>query len=279
MALKDEILTQTIVKEEIDAIQENINSDVVSRPDLSELVSVSKTANYKQWIFIVSYISWLFKQLWTEKKAEHQDLIDDNVAPNDRWTAQILKKFQYGDSLVFDENFKPSYALIDEEKQVIKYVSIRSTNGKFKALVAGDDGNGTPIALTNDQVTAADNYLGEYVLGKNGVVESNDADLANINYTLYYTANRPLADIKLDVEAAITTYLATLNFRGQYIQAKLEDAMQGVTNIEYFKKNSVQVKPSTGVYADADITYEPDAGYIQIDPAFPLSTNLSYQAV
>lgn len=279
MSLKEDIQTQTIVKEEIDEIQLNIGSEVDSKPDLSELNSTSKTANYKLWIYVVSYVSWLFKSLWAEKKEEHQTIIDDNVTQNDRWLANLLKDFQYGDPLIFDDNGKPSYAVIDEAKQIIKYVSIRSANGFFKALVAGDDGSENPIVLTNDEINAATSYLNEYILGKNGVIESKSADLAKIYYTIYYDATRELTAIKEDTELAINLYLKGLNFKGEFIQPTLEDNIQTVDRVSYFEATNIEMKKASGTYEGVGVIYNPESGYIKIDPSFPLSTTLTYQPI
>ena len=56
----------------------------------------------------------------------------------------------------------------------------------------------------------------------------------------------------------------------------LIDAVQATEGVRDIDINTLEGKPNAGVYVPIDREYDTSAGYIKIDPAFDLATNLTY---
>lgn len=266
-------------KDRIKEIHSVIHTDVTGDVNLSELDSTSKTAEFSLWESVVTIISYIQEQLFNERKAEVQAIVDENISPNSLWLSHKIKEFQYGDTLQLNDQGKPYYAVIDEGKQIVKYVSIIEENGFYTAKVAKDNA-GDPAVLVTDELNALNTYLNNLVLGNNGLATTKAADIAQVNYTIYYNAIRSEATVRNDVEEAIRSYLAELDFRGNMYLSKLEDAIQKVADVVDFEREGVLARTAESeTFSEVTRKYNPDAGYIEIDPAKQLSETLTFVAV
>lgn len=265
---------------QVKEIFEEINQEIATDATLSDLNSVSKTAKYKLYHYVSAVINWIQQTLWDEKKAQIERIFDERLSQNDFWLSLEIRKFQYGDSLEVDETTgEYGYALIDEDKQIIKRVAVTSASGFYTAKVAKEDGEGDPIPLDAGELQSLTTYLDAIVLGNNGRAISINADRAKIQYKIFYSPVRALDEIKTDVEAAINTYLATLDFKGQYLRWKFEDALQLVDDVEGYERTLTEFRTDAGIFAEIESIYLPSSGYIRIDDDFPLVENLSYVAI
>ena len=67
------------------------------------------------------------------------------------WWINLCKSFQFGGELVYDDNtnnFK--YSVVDIEKQIIKYATIRECNTGIEILVNRADADGLPEKIENE---------------------------------------------------------------------------------------------------------------------------------
>lgn len=265
-------------KSRIREIHTAIHTDVATDVNLAEIDSTSKTSDFSLWESVVAIMSYIQEQLFAERKKEVQAIVDANVSPNALWLSNKIKEFQYGDPLVLNEQGKPYYTVEDASKQIVKHVSIIESNGFYTAKIAKDNA-GVPEALTNPELDALNAYLNLLILGNNGFATSKAADLAQVNYTIYFNALRGEATVRAEVETAIRSYLSELDFNGNMYLSKLEDAIQGVPDVIDFERQGVLVKRASEVdFNQVTRVYNPDSGYLKIDPANDLSATLTFIA-
>jgi hypothetical protein len=110
------------------------------------------------------------------------------------------------------------------------------------------------------------------------LVVSTAPDLLKLIGTVYYDPIFPLAQVTTDVETAVKAYLNNLPFNGVFKINSLIDEVQKVTGIVDFKISTIQGKYGAVPYATILRIYTAQAGYLAIDPAFSLATNLTYSA-
>ncbi len=278
----NEILTEANeAQERVGEIYTLITAEVNADADLSTINSTSKTAEFNLWKFVFSAMSYIQEQIWGEAKAEIQQIVDDGIPGTDRWFQKELLKFQYGDTLTFNNTTaKYSYALIDLTKQIIKRCAVVSNGGLTQIKVATEDGSGNPIALTAPQLTAFASFMRQIQwTGANiGNPISFSSDKLNAPMTVYYNGTVNLDDLKPLVQAAYNLYLTNLLFNGEYKVTAHQDKVQAVANVNDVVMGVVQAKPNAGVYANVNRIYIPVSGYVERDGAIDFDVMITYVA-
>lgn len=278
----NEILTEAnTAQQRLGELYTVITDEVDADADLTDLTSVSKTAEFNLWKYVWSAMAFIQEQLWGERKVEIQTIVDQQIPGTDRWLQKELLKFQYGDSLVFDNaTAKYSYAVIDVTKQIIKRCAVTSAAGVTQIKVAKEDGSGNPVALLSAELTAFTAYVRQIQwAGANiGNPTTANSDKLNAPMTVYYDGTIKIEDIKPLIQAAFNNYLKTLPFNGEYQITSHQDAVQAVAGVNDVVIGTVQAKADGGGYANVDRVHLPIAGYIERDTTIDFDTMITYVA-
>jgi uncharacterized phage protein gp47/JayE len=116
--------------------------------------------------------------------------------------------------------------------------------------------------------------------GSKLAVVSRNADMVRYYIDLYYNPEIELSVVKSAVEKAITDYHKNLNtylnFDGRVDLRQLEDGIQAVPSVVNFSINTAQAKPEGAEYVNFNREYKTIAGYVKIDPDYPLSETINY---
>ena len=99
------------------------------------------------------------------------------------------------------------------------------------------------------------------------------------NANIEYDPIIPLSDFRAQVEDAINTFLKNLPPDGILRLVELEDAIQAVQGFIDIQRGNVEATVAytiTPNYQPVAVNYNTVAGYIKIDPDFPLSSTLTY---
>lgn len=274
--LKEYIELARSAKDDVRIIYEAIEEEVNDDATLANLETVSKTSVEGLWIFVYAFMSWFFQEfVLAPFKIEIQNAIDNNVNPNDRWWAAEVKKFQDGDPLLFDETTKRYYyETIDPFKQIVKFVAIVNQAGLCTIKVA--KANKEP--LTSDELDRLRVFRSEVQPSGANIEEiSIESDKLKAPITVYYNALRTEAFIKPLVEEAITNYLDNLPFNGRFSLTKYKNAIEAVPDVFDIVRGVFEARPDEEVaFSVIEREYDPLAGHIQIDPAFPLDDMIVY---
>lgn len=261
-------------KTEIIEIYKEIDDAVVTAA--IGAASESKVAEFRLWEYIFAALSWLQKELWKEYKAELSGIADAAPTCNAAWFNTEVRKYQHGDELLLNEDTgKYYYAEPDEDLQIITRVAVVDQAGYGVIKVAKDG----PAALTEYELTSFQAFVARIQpFGSNISVISQAADLLKLPITIIYDAIVPLATVETNVQAAINTYLANLDFNGTFYIIRLVDAIQAVTGVVDVIPGTIEAKQDGGAYGEVERKYNPVAGYLAIDGDYDLDDSLTFEA-
>jgi hypothetical protein len=251
---------------------------------LSDVASASKVADWRLWAHIISVAIWVHENLWDIFKAEVDTIVADAIPGTARWLRNQALLFQYGDSLSWIDN-KYQYAVIDTTKQIIKFSAVIETGGQIRLKVAKLVG-GVPTKLNSTELAAFQVYINQIKFaGTNVLIISYDPDLLKITYSVKYDPLVLAPDGSLisdpsifPVENALNAYISGIEWAGIFNFTKATDAIQAASGIVDPVITAAEGKPYAGSYALINQNYESVAGYMQIDPSFPLSSTITYIA-
>jgi hypothetical protein len=262
----------TTIQEQISII----NAAIANEPDLAGLSS----SQVAEWVAIRNVVAaqhTTLRDYFTSYKLELEQKASEAIPGTARWYADRAVEFQYGDSLQVVDG-KVVYPVIDESARVVKYAAItEGLSGTVVIKVA--KGNDVLEKLSNDELVAFTAYIRDIKFaGTKTNIISTDADLIRLNATIYYDGKRVLSEVKAAVEAAINEHLRTVFFDGIFNRNILRDAIESVDSVRAggVDITNLQIKPNAGTYVAVPYSYVPFSGYYNIDPAFPLSTQLTY---
>jgi hypothetical protein len=190
--------------------------------------------------------------------------------------------FHYGDSLTRN-GVQYTYPIITPANQIIERAAVNDVAGQVRIKVAKLSG-GLPIKLTTTELTAFQAYITQIKFaGTNVDVISRAADLLKIAYNVKYdplvlSATGELLSTPgvFPVVDAINAYIQELPFDGILNLTKLTDAIQVAQGVIDPVIQSSEAKFGALAYFPIVDNYNADAGHMLIDPAFPLSTQITY---
>ena len=263
----------------ITEIQDEILAAKAGNTELDVLDSPSMVAIWFVWTYVIAVVIYTHEKLWDIFKLEIEGIKNSSKAGTPLWYVEQAKAFQYGDTVIIDpETFEVTYETIDESKQIVKRAAISSNAGVSTLKVAKEDVSNNPEALSAAELAAFKVYINGNVqfAGAQINIISNPADLLKIAGTIYYNGLLDPSEAQSQSEAAINNYLANLDFDGRFLRNKMIDAIQALGFD--FDVDELEAKFDGGIYANVDRDYNSLSGYIVIDPAFPLSSQLNYVA-
>lgn len=244
---------------------------------LAQLASSSKVAIWRLFIYIVATSIYTFEVLLDRFKVDIEDLAAQSETGTLRWHQERALDFQFGDVLIYEDG-KYKYATIDESLQVVKRCSTAErSNGVVVIKTAKLDGSGLPEPLSAAELAGLEDYFSDIKFAGTFLdIVSFPADDLKLEYNIYYSAQIPLADIQTAVFAAVNAYIEELPFDGVLNINKLTDALQVVEGVvDPFFENA-EAKYGALPYVPFDREYLSNAGYLKIDPAFPLLNTFTF---
>jgi hypothetical protein len=238
---------------------------------LNDLTSSSKVAVWRLWLYTVAVSTHFLEQLWDLYKSEINTKLKAKPG-TEAWLAGEALKFQYGDVLIYNNDGTYGYAEKDDEKQIVKRSAVTTSFNKTIVKVAKLV-NDAPVELNNDELGAFQGYLNEIQYAGTTLIASSTAgDALRIELEVYYNAVIPLATTTANVESAINAYIAELDFAGTFRISTLVDRVQAVEGVIDIVVDQITAKPAGSVHQDVTRVYDPESGYLTIDPQYPLST-------
>ncbi|WP_161947766.1 baseplate J/gp47 family protein [Rufibacter ruber] len=129
--------------------------------------------------------------------------------------------------------------------------------------------NNNLVKLTEAEVNGLKAYIAQIkTAGQKTMVSSLDADQISVNADVYYDPSFLPDTVKTNVITAITTYLKNIDFSGQIIVSRLQDAIQAVEGVKDVQIHNIRTRVSTETAANAEThtrIYDPYAGYVVPD--------------
>lgn len=189
--------------------------------------------------FILAACYHVLEMMFDQHKADVDETISKAVVASVPWYHKMALAFQWGDSLVLNENtLQYEYAVKDESRQVVKYAAVRDMGTNVQILVSGDTG-GRPSALPDDVLTVFREYMNRVkVAGVILNISSRESDRLMIYATItadplvFDEHGRLLRDGSKPVEEAIAEHLKNIVYGGTFNKTRLVDAIQCVEGVE-----------------------------------------------
>ena len=278
----NEINTDKNTYPELQNLQPNIDD---SQNLLDDLASSSKVAFWRLFVWIIASRINDLKELFKQHKNAVEKRSKELVLGNTAWYHREALKFQHGDLLAWDQNtLQYSYPTENLAAKIVKLVSVNEGSNNVVVVKAAKFNGTTPEELTAPELSAFQTYMNRIKFA--GVlieVVSRPADIMKITLKVYFDPLVINSDGSLisdatvfPVEDVINTYLKNLPFDGRFSVTALIDQIQlagGVVNPMF---QSANAKYGSFAYSPITDYYNSNAGYIKIDPAFPLSNSINY---
>lgn len=232
--------------------------------------------------FIVAACCHVLEVVFEEYVKVVDDKVSMAVVASVSWYYKMAKAFQYGDSLVLNEDTQQyGYATIDEGKQVVKYAAVRDRGTSVQILVSGEK-DGKPVALSNSVLTVFKEYMNRVkVAGVVLNISSKESDKLSISATISVDSlvidenGVKLSDGTMPIEEAIENHLKDIQYGGTFNKTKLISAILSVDGVEDVELGTCSYK------RDGDLSWTTLAGnnYIGESGSYipeKLSETLSY---
>ena len=211
----------------------------------------SKVSVENMLMYVVAFVAHTLEVMMDAFRKDVDTQIAQNIVPTVRWYHTQAVAFQYGDQLVYNEEYGHfEYPEVNEDKKLVKYCAVKDRGGSIQVLVSGD-ANGVPSVLSNNVLSAFKSYMNQVkVAGVILDVKSLAADGVRIQADVQVdpqiitTDGVRISDGTKAVEDAINGYLANIIYGGTFNKTKLVDAIQNVEGVVDVTLGKVEVKPS-----------------------------------
>lgn len=289
----------------IDEIHADMVTAKQAETGLSGLTSTSQTAIWNLIFYICAVSIKVIEDLFVVQEDSIEERRLEIPVGVLKWYAAESLIFQYGDNLEFTNTFVDedgetqiligdivTYNPVDTDNRIVDLAAADIVNGII-VIKAAKITTGVAGPLSAPELAAFISYWTEKRFAGSSIsIISNDPDLLKCEYTITYDPQLLASDGSLlsdaasfPVEDAIDAFLQTFqsdNFAGTMQVMKLTDAIQDTTGVLNAVATNIEGKPDGGSYVDilsfTEQTYSANAGYMKIDPSFPLSGTLTYIA-
>ena len=256
-------------------IQAEIITAVQNDTTLSpQLTSISVTAIWRLWTYIVAVSIWTLEVLFDLYRTEITELVASKKPHTLRWYQSKALAYQHGGTLSLANDEYNNTGLTDDqiaEQKIIAEAAVTEVDNILYVKVQKSSGDDlAELDLTETEAFTA--YMTEVKdAGVKMIVRSVPADHLKIEVDVYYDATILSSDgARLDgtastpVQDAAKAFLRELPFDGKYIKAHHVDALQAVEGVIVPEFRLCQTRrdddPS---FANVDVFYDPYSGFLK----------------
>lgn len=268
-------------KDDVKAIREEIYQEQTNDANLNLLNSTSATSIWEMFADIFAFVLYLLSGSWIHYEQRLKTAAATAIAHNMHWYALRATEFQLGDTLV-SENGVVKYPVVDVSKRIIKAAAVKGGPGGSLILKVAKQNGNVLTALSSPELAAFKGYVNGFQdAGVDILVISQNPDVLKLILNIYYDPIVLTSTLQIAVEAAINNYVSNLPFDGTFRITKLVDALQsieGIKDIEVVTCEASYNYTSNPNFTPIPVYYETLAGYMVIDPNYPLSGGINYIA-
>jgi hypothetical protein len=269
----DEIIAEKQALSSLSGLLPNSSANLADL--LAEITATSKAAIWRLMLYITAVAIYSHEAIFEAYLQQIQAAALQAVNGTSRWYRQETLKFQLGYTLVWDGQ-RFIYAVDDPIARIVAYCAIQEQADGLVLIKTAKQVSNLPSPLSSPELNALTAYLNQIKFAGTIIeVVSFPADDLKLYYDVYYNPILLEADVRVLVEANINNYLANLPFDGRLNITKLTDSIQTVSGVVDPVFLSAEARYGLLPYAPFSVEYSTNAGYLKIDPAFPLSATIN----
>lgn len=265
--------------------------------DLDQLTSNSRAAVWRLLFYICAVSISIVENLFDLLVEQVNIKADSIIAGTLNWYADQTKLYQHGDTLIYNaETGYYGYATNEPDLQIVKLAACSDdTSGAvFIKAAKIDESTQTAEPLTTAELNGLIGYWDlKKFAGTNLTVSSEEPDKIHLAYRITYDATvlteygELLSDTDIKpVEQTIYEFLynfSQTSFDGVFKLSELTRALLNTTGVLNAVCTTATARRyddtyETDILADDDQQYQTYAGYMVVDPNYPLENYLLYIA-
>ena len=243
---------------------------------LDELSSSSKVAVWRLWAYVTAVVIFSHEALFFAFKREVEETATEAIWGTLQWYQLNTKKFQLGYTLFWD-GAKFTYSVDDPSARIVAYCAVEERADGLLVIKTAKEVSGSPAPLNLVEIAALRSYaLQTKFAGTRLSLVSFEADSLKLFYTVYYNPILPLSMVSQRVEDAVNNYLKSLPFNGRFRINLMTDILQKIDGIIDPVFTGAEARYGSLPYIAFTSEYASNAGYLGIDPNFPLNSTINY---
>lgn len=264
----------------------NLQPNIDTNQDLlNDLTTPSKVADWRLWLWVVATCAHTLDVVFDLLLITFEALAQRSRFGTLPWYVQKAFEFQYGDTLVYQNN-EFQYPAVNTTNRIIERAAAKeagnTVNVKIAKLVAG-----IPTKLNPTEKTAATAYFQKIKpAGVDVNVISDDPDEIRIYYKVYIdpllldlTGQLLTTPGVYPVEDAVSNYFSAVEFNGKLEVSDLNDKIQTATGVVSPYLIAAYGRYGANPFLPFTERYYPNAGHMKIDPTTPLNTTIIYAVI
>jgi hypothetical protein len=275
----DEMIAEKQLNTALTGLQPNIES---GQNLLTELTTASKVAVWRLIFFTVAVAIWTHEKIFDLHKAEIEKRASELITGTLRWYSEQALAFQYGDILVWnDQLLKYEYPSGSTGQKIVARAStieVAGANNQIRIKIAKLNNSGKLVPLSATEQNSFTTYINRVKFaGVNLSVTNINPDQLKLQIRIDYnplilTSTGELISTPgvFPVRNAINNYIANLPFDGVFNVNAMIDKIQSADGVIDPVVISCQAQTGSAPYTTITQNYTADAGYLEIDPSFPL---------
>lgn len=278
-------------------IQDEIKTNVRLYPSLDRFLfpedGGSQTSVFNLIIYIVSLSMFTFEVLLDGFLSDVTDASQEVPVGNPQWVRKQILLFQYGDTIILDENFIPYYATVDPSLRIVTQCTVQeefSSEIKIKVAKTVAESlaplDSIELSALSDYYYGASDQQGIGFAGVRAEFISQNPDRMAVTGIVYYLGQFIESTVKQNVIDTINDYFANLNFDGVVVLNTLVSRVNALDGVQNFIISNVNAREwdvpiNSGTNIPVNGTYQTIAGYLISEdiPSAQLVNTISMQQV
>lgn len=269
----------------ISSIYNEMLSAKEQNPELQGLNSVSATAIWRLWMWVVAAAIFTVEMFHDLFIAEVENIISTKTPGTLLWYRNRCLDFRYGVALEVTDG-RITYPADDSTSPLLAQCSVREAADGLVIKIAKDDsGELVPLSDTpqKSELSAFVAYLSSIKYAGTPIrVINSPANLLHMELNVWYDPllisadGTLLADDSRIIDVTITDFLRNLEFDGRLKRSSLIHAIKSVQGVKDASITLLEHKYEDYYYIPIEVSHIPESGYFKIDPSFPLTSTITY---
>lgn len=269
----DEIFQQLLLdKQNLTSLNGLLPGGITDENSLITSVQEGKVAEFVLWLYNFAVATNLTDIASQSAIDEINTILATERLHTLNWYIMKAKQFQYGDIPVVGVN-DVVYSTIDTAKQIIGSCTGLDSNNKLILKVRRVSSD----ILSSPELLAFQSYMFKCKdAGTQILIQNYNPDLLRLTMTIIYDGIYTKTAIQSAVETAINDYISNIEFDSKFNVNKLIAKLQAIAGVIDPRLDSALALDDLGVTTTIIHEYDSTAGYMKINPAYPLSGSITY---